>query len=157
MSSKEKLTKVKEKGLGVFGEFMEFIKKGNVVDMAVGVVIGTAFGAIVTSLVNDIIMPLISLLTGGLNFSNWFVALDGKEYATLEDATNAGAATINYGNLISVVLNFLIVAFCIFLVVKAINKMKRKKEEPAKEEEPPKKSDEVVLLEEIRDLLKKRK
>ena len=102
-------------------------------------------------------MPLISLLTGGLNFSNWFVALDGKEYATLEDATNAGAATINYGNLISVVLNFLIVAFCIFLVVKAINKMKRKKEEPAKEEEPPKKSDEVVLLEEIRDLLKKRK
>ena len=148
---------VKEKSKGFIKEFGEFIKKGNVVDMAVGVVIGTAFGAIVTSLVNDIIMPLISLLTGGLNFSNWFVALDGKEYATLEDATNAGAATINYGNLISVVLNFLIVAFCIFLVVKAINKMKRKKEEPAKEEEPPKKSDEVVLLEEIRDLLKKRK
>ena len=157
MSKKEKLASAKEKSLGFFGEFKEFIKKGNVVDMAVGVVIGTAFGAIVTSLVNDIIMPLISLLTGGLNFSNWFVALDGKEYATLEDATNAGAATINYGNLISVVLNFLIVAFCIFLVVKAINKMKRKKEEPAKEEEPPKKSDEVVLLEEIRDLLKKRK
>ena len=140
-----------------FKEFGEFIQRGNIMDMAVGVVIGTAFGAIITSLVNDIIMPLISLLTGGLNFSNWFVALDGKEYATLEDATNAGAATINYGNLISVVLNFLIVAFCIFLVVKAINKMKRKKEEPAKEEEPPKKSDEVVLLEEIRDLLKKRK
>ena len=138
-------------------EFKEFISKGNVLDLAIGVVMGTAFSGIVTSLVNDIIMPLISLLTGGLNFSNWFVALDGKEYATLEDATNAGAATINYGNLISVVLNFLIVAFCIFLVVKAINKMKRKKEEPAKEEEPPKKSDEVVLLEEIRDLLKKRK
>lgn len=156
MSSKEKLSKAKEKGLGVFGEFMEFIKKGNVVDMAVGVVIGTAFGAIVTSLVNDIIMPLISLLTGGLDFSNWFVALDGNEYATLEEATTAGAATLNYGNLISIVLNFIIVAFCIFLVVKAINKMKRKKEEEPKEEAP-KKSDEVVLLEEIRDLLKKRK
>jgi large conductance mechanosensitive channel len=151
-----KLSKAKEKGLGVFGEFSEFIKKGNVVDMAVGVVIGTAFGAIVTSIVNDIIMPLVSLLTGGLDFSNWFIALDGNSYATLEDATAAGVATVNYGNLISVVLNFLIVAFCIFIVVKAINKMKRK-EEPKKEEEAPKKSDEVVLLEEIRDLMKKRK
>ena len=151
-----KLSKAKEKGLGVFGEFSEFIKKGNVVDMAVGVVIGTAFGAIVTSIVNDIIMPLVSLLTGGLDFSNWFIALDGNSYATLEDATAAGVATVNYGSLISVVLNFLIVAFCIFIVVKAINKMKRK-EEPKKEEEAPKKSDEVVLLEEIRDLMKKRK
>lgn len=144
----------KEKSLGLFGEFKEFIKRGNVMDMAVGVVIGTAFGAIVTSLVNDIIMPLVSLATGGMDFSNWFVALDGNKYATLEAAQEAGAATLNYGNLISVILNFIIVAFCIFMVVKAMNKFK-KKEEP--KEEAPKKSDEVVLLEEIRDIMKKNK
>jgi large conductance mechanosensitive channel len=148
-------TDVKEKSKGFIKEFGEFIKKGNVVDMAVGVVIGGAFSAIVTSLVNDIIMPLVSLLTGGIDFSNWFLALDGKEYATLEEATTAGAATLNYGNLISLVINFLIVAFCIFLVVKAMNRFKKKEEEKPKEE--PKKSDEVLLLEEIRDLMKKRK
>ena len=155
MSKKEKLIAAKEKSRGIFGEFREFIKRGNVLDMAVGVVIGGAFGGIVTSLVNDIIMPLVSLLTGGLDFSNWFVALDGKEYATLELAQQAGAATLNYGNLISVIINFLIVAFCIFVVVKAMNKMMRKKEEPAKEEAPAK-SDEVLLLEDIRDLLKRK-
>ncbi len=146
---------VKEKSKGFIKEFGDFIKKGNVVDMAVGVVIGGAFGSIVTSLVNDIIMPLVSLLTGGLDFSNWFIALDGKTYATLEEATTAGAATLNYGNLISVILNFLIVAFCIFLVVKAMNKFRKKEEE--KPAEAPKKSDEVLLLEEIRDLMKKKK
>ena len=119
-------TDVKEKSKGFVKEFGEFIKKGNVVDMAVGVVIGSAFGAIVTSLVNDIIMPVISLLTGGIDFSNWFLALDGNKYATLEEATTAGAATLNYGNFISLVINFLIVAFCIFLVVKAMNRFKRK-------------------------------
>ena len=155
MSKKERLNSAKEKSLGVFGEFKEFIKRGNVLDMAVGVVIGTAFGAIVTSLVNDIIMPLVSLLTGGLDFTNWFVTLDGKEYATLEAAQTAGAATLNYGNLIAVIINFVIIAFCIFLVVKAMNKFMKKKEEEATEE-PPKKSDEVVLLEEIRDLLKRK-
>ena len=155
MEKKEALKKAKEKSTGFAKEFLDFIKKGNVVDMAVGVVIGSAFGAIVTSLVNDTIMPLVSLLTGGLDFSNWFVALDGKTYATLEEATAAGAATLSYGNLISVVLNFLIVAFCIFLVIKAMSKLQKKKEEP--KEEAPKKSDEVKLLEEIRDLMKKRK
>ena len=155
MEKKEALKKAKEKSTGFAKEFLDFIKKGNVVDMAVGVVIGSAFGAIVTSLVNDIIMPLVSLLTGGLDFSNWFVALDGKTYATLEEATAAGAATLSYGNLISVVLNFLILAFCIFLVIKAMSKLQKKKEEP--KEEAPKKSDEVKLLEEIRDLMKKRK
>ena len=144
---------VKEKSKGFIKEFGEFIKKGNVVDMAVGVVIGGAFSAIVTSLVNDIIMPVISLITGGIDFSNWFVALDGNKYATLEEATTAGAATLNYGNLISVVINFIIVAFCIFLVVKAMNRFKKKEEEKP---EAPKKSDEV-LLEDIRDLLKKNK
>ena len=148
---KEALNKSK----GFVKEFGEFIKKGNVVDMAVGVVIGSAFGSIVTSIVNDIIMPLVSLLTGGLDFSNWFLALDGKSYETLEADQTAGAATLNYGNLISVILNFIIVAFCIFLVVKAMNKMKRKEEE--KPAEPPAKSDEVKLLEEIRDLMKKQK
>ena len=155
MSKREKLEAAKEKSLGLFGEFKEFVKRGNVLDMAVGVVIGSAFGAIVTSLVNDIIMPLVSLLTGGLDFTNWFVALDGKAYATLEEAQAAGAATLNYGNLISVILNFLIVAFCIFMVVKAMNKFMKKKEEP-KEEEPPKKPDDIVLLEQIRDLLKRK-
>lgn len=145
---------VKEKSKGFIKEFGEFIKKGNVVDMAVGVVIGGAFSAIVTSLVNDIIMPVISLITGGIDFSNWFVALDGNKYATLEEATTAGAATLNYGNLISVVINFIIVAFCIFLVVKAMNRFKKKEEEKP---EAPKKSDEVLLLEDIRDLLKKNK
>ena len=137
-----------------FGEFKEFIKRGNVMDMAVGVVIGAAFSAIVTSIVNDIIMPLVSLATGGIDFTNWFVALDGNKYETLEAAQTAGAATLNYGNLISVIVNFIIVALCIFLVVKAMNKFK-KKEEPKKEEKPAK-SDEVKLLEEIRDLMKKK-
>ena len=137
----------------LFGEFKEFIKRGNVMDMAVGVVIGAAFSAIVTSLVNDIIMPLVSLATGGIDFTNWFVALDGNKYETLEAAQTAGAATLNYGNLISVIINFIIVALCIFFVVKAMNKFK-KKEEP-KKEEAPKKPDDVKLLEEIRDLLKK--
>ena len=155
MSKREKLAKAKEKSLGVFGEFKEFIKRGNVLDMAVGVVIGGAFGAIVTSLVNDIIMPLVSLATGGIDFTNWFVALDGNSYATLEAAQEAGAATLNYGNLISVIINFVIVAFCIFIVVKAMNKFMKKKEEE-KKEEPPAKSDEVKLLEEIRDLLKRK-
>lgn len=134
-------------------EFKKFIARGNVLDMAVGVIIGAAFGAIVTSIVNDIIMPLISLATGGLDFANWFVALDGKKYATLEAAQEAGAATLNYGNLISVIINFLIIAFCIFLVVKAFNKVTKKEEK----KEAPAKSDEVKLLEEIRDLMKKEK
>ena len=155
MEKKEMLKKAKEKSGGFAKEFGEFIKKGNVVDMAVGVVIGGAFGAIVTSLVNDIILPLVSLATGGLDFSNWFISLDGTKYATLEEATTAGAATLNYWNLISVIINFLIVAFCIFLVVKAMNKFRRK-EEP-KEEEAPAKPEDLVVLEEIRDLLKKRK
>ena len=154
MDKKEKALKVKEKSLGLFGEFKEFVKRGNVIDMAIGVVIGGAFGAIVTSLVNDIIMPLVSLATGGIDFTNWFVSLDGNKYETLEAAQTARAATLNYGNLIAVIVNFLIVAFCIFLVVKAMNKFMKKKEE--EKEEAPAKSDEVVLLEEIRDLMKRK-
>ena len=144
--------KTVEKGKGVFKEFKEFISKGNVFDMAVGVVIGGAFGKIVTSLVNDIIMPLISLATGGVDFANWFVALDGNKYATLEEAQAVGAATLNYGNLISVVIDFLIIAVCIFFIVKLVNKLKKKQEEEA----PAGPSEEVLLLREIRDSLKKK-
>ena len=111
-------------------EFKEFAIKGNAVDLAVGVIIGAAFGGIINSLVKDIMMPPIGLLTGGLDFSNKFIVLkagaDGEsDFATPAQALAAGAVTWNYGNFITLVINFLIVAFCIFLVVKAMNKMKR--------------------------------
>ena len=141
----------------VFKEFGDFIKRGNVIDLAVAVVIGGAFSTIVTSLVNDIIMPVISLITGGIDFTNWFVSLDGSKYATLAEAQTAGASVLAYGSFIQAIINFLIIAFVIFMIVKAMNKamsLKKKKEE---KEEANAKSDEVVLLEEIRDLLKKNK
>ena len=143
----------------IFKEFGDFIKRGNVMDLAVAVIIGGAFSSIVTSLVNDIIMPLISLCTGGIDFSNLFVSLNGEKYATLVEAQEAGASVLAYGSFIQAIINFLIIAFVIFLVVKAMNKMMnlRKKKEEEKKEEAPVKSDEVVLLEQIRDLLKKNK
>jgi len=109
-------------------EFKEFAVKGNAVDLAVGVIIGAAFGGIVNSLVKDILMPPVGLITGGLDFSNKFVVLKGApgaSYHTPVDAAKAGAVTWNYGNFITLVINFIIVAFCIFLVVKAMNKLKR--------------------------------
>ena len=113
----------------MFKEFKEFAVKGNAVDMAVGVIIGAAFGGIVASLVKDIIMPPLSLLTGGLDFSNKFVVLrdapGGGVFKTAAEAAKAGAITWNYGNFITLVINFIIVAFCIFLVVRALNRMKR--------------------------------
>lgn len=123
----------KNKDSGFVAEFKKFILRGNVMDMAVGVIIGGAFQAIVNSLINDIIMPVISLATKGVDFANWFVALDGKEYATLQAAQDAGAATINFGTFISAILNFLIMAIIIFLIVRSINKVsdKFKKEEEA--------------------------
>ncbi len=135
-------------------EFKEFAMRGNVVDMAVGIIIGAAFGSIVKSLVNDVIMPPIGMAIGGIDFSNLFVNLSGGEYESLADAQAAGAATINYGLFLNNVFSFLIVAFAVFLLVKGINSMKRKEEE--KPAEPPKPSDEVVLLTEIRDALKSR-
>ena len=111
-------------------EFKKFIMRGNVMDMAVGVIIGGAFQAIVNSLVNDIIMPLIGILTGGLDFSSLFIALDGNTYETLAAAQEAGAATLNYGTFISAIINFLIMAFVIFMVVKGINKMHKPEEAP---------------------------
>lgn len=142
-----------------FKGFGEFIQRGNIMDMAVGVVIGTAFGAIITSLVNDIIMPLVSLATGGVDFSNLFVSLNGETYATLEAAKEAGASVLAYGSFIQAIVNFLIIALCIFIVINAMKKAKEKVDKKLKKEEEKKeevkKSDEVVLLEQIRDLLKK--
>ncbi len=111
-------------------EFKKFALRGNMIDLAVGMIIGSAFTSIVNSLVNDMIMPVVSIFTGKVDFTNWFIALDGGSYATLEAAQEAGAATFNYGSFISNVINFVIMAFVVFMFVKAMNKMK-KKEEPA--------------------------
>ena len=121
---------------GFFAEFKKFILRGNVMDMAVGVIIGTAFGAIVNSLVNDIIMPVITLITGGIDFNNWFVALDGSSYATLDAAKEAGAATLNYGVFITAVINFLILALCIFVMIRFINKLSAIVKKPEEEKAP---------------------
>ena len=108
--------------MAMMQEFKEFAMKGNVIDLAVGVIIGAAFGKIVASLVNDIIMPPIGMLLGGVDFKNLFFALNGETYATLAEATEKGAPILRYGNFIQTVLDFLIVAFCIFIVVKQVNR-----------------------------------
>lgn len=128
-----------KKTKGFIAEFKEFITKGNVIDLAVGVIIGGAFKAIVDSLVADVIMPVISLITGGIDFSNLFIQLSGDtKYETLAAAQEAGVATINYGNFISAVINFLIMAFVIFLMVKSINAVRAKFEKkPEEKEEAP--------------------
>ena len=123
----------KAKGFGA--EFKKFIMRGNVIDLAVGVIVGGAFQAIVKSLVDDVVMPVISLATKGLDFTNWFIALDGGEYATLEAAQEAGASVLSYGNFISAILNFLIMAFVVFLLVKGINTVAEKAKK-AEEEAP---------------------
>ena len=128
-------------------DFKEFAFKGNVLDMAIGVIIGRAFGEIVTSLVNDMIMPIISILTGGINFTNLKFIITPKHGDIAENA-------IAYGSFIQNVVDFLIIAFCIFLFVKLIEKFKKKEEVKI---EAPKKADDIVLLEEIRDLLKAKK
>lgn len=141
----------------MFKEFREFAMRGNVIDLAVGVVIGAAFGKIVDSLVKDIIMPPLGFLIGKVDFTNIFLTLaEGKvagPYATLDAAKSAGAVTINFGQFINHFISFLIVAFAIFLVVKVINRLKRE-EAPAPAAEPVTPED-VALLREIRDLLKK--
>ena len=132
------MEKVKDSAKGFLGEFKKFIARGNVIDLAVGVVIGGAFGNIVSSLVNDIIMPVIGVILGGVNFRSLTIRVKD--------------ATIYYGSFIQNIIDFLIIAFCIFLVVKFVNKFMAKKEEA--KPEAPKKSDDTVLLEEIIDLLK---
>ena len=129
-------SKVKERGKGFANEFREFIMRGNVMDMAVGVIIGGAFQAIISSLVNDIIMPVISLITGGIDFSNWFISLDGSNYATLAAAQEAGAATLNYGTFITAIINFLLMALVIFCIVKSLNKLSDRIKKEEEEEAP---------------------
>ena len=133
-------------------EFKKFAMRGNVVDMAVGIIIGAAFGKIVSSFVNDVIMPPIGMLMGGVDFSNLFVNLGEGTFESLAAAEEAGAPIIKYGVFVNTVLDFLIVAFAVFMAIKAMNSMKKKEEE--KPAEPPKPSAEVQLLTEIRDSLK---
>jgi large conductance mechanosensitive channel len=141
--------------MGFIKEFKEFAMKGNVMDMAVGVIIGGAFGKIVSSLVSDVLMPLIGKLTGGVSFVDLFVNLGDGNYTTLAAAKEAGAAVFAYGQFIQNIIDFLIVALCIFLMIKGMNKLSRKKEEPAPAEpEAPKGPTQEELLAEIRDLLK---
>ena len=136
-------------------EFKAFAMRGNVVDMAVGVVVGGAFGKITNSLVNDIIMPAVSMLTGGINFSDWKWVL--KEAVVENGEEVAAAVSINYGTLLSTILDFIILAFAVFCMVKFLNNLHRKKEEaPAEEPAPPEPSAEEKLLMEIRDLLKEK-
>lgn len=117
-------------------EFKEFISNGSVMDLAIGVIIGGAFSKIVSSLVDDIIMPLVGLLLGGADISNYFVTLDGGKYATLAEAQEAGAATLNYGVFINRIIDFLIIAFVLFLIIKAINKARALNKKPEEEAAP---------------------
>ena len=142
MDKKINSENLKKKGGKTLQEFKDFIAKGNVLDMAVGVIMGSAFGKIVTSVVDDLLMPLIGMVIGGVNFTNLHV--------TIKDAT------ITYGNFIQNVIDFLIIAICIFFMVKAISKVTNKNKEEETVEEEPKKDENIVLLEEIRDLLKEK-
>ncbi len=134
-------------------EFREFIARGSVIDLAVGVVVGAAFTAIVNSLVNDLLMPPLGLIIGGIDFSNFFITLKGTGgYPSLEAAKAAGAVTLNYGQFVNAVIRFLIVAFAIFIIVKQVNRVYRTK--PAAPPPPPAPPAQEVLLTEIRDILK---
>ncbi len=141
----------------MFNEFKNFIARGNVMDMAVGIIMGAAFTAIVTSMVSDLLNPIIGLFTGGMDFSAMYVNLSGKEYESLAVAQEAGAATLNYGVFINAIINFVIVAFVVFLLVKGVNRIKEQAQKEAEADKsaqaaPPA---DIQLLTEIRDLLKK--
>ena len=133
-------------------EFKEFAMRGNVIDLAVGVIIGAAFGKIVTSLTNDVIMPVVGLVLGKVDFSNLFVNLGGGDFETLKAATDAGAPVLRYGVFINTILDFLILAWIIFLMVRTVNRLKKAEPPPP----PPGPSPEAALLAEIRDVLKSR-
>ena len=138
----------------MFKEFKEFALKGNVMDLAIGVIIGAAFGKIVSSVVADIIMPIVGAIFGGLNFANYFTVLSGNVTATALVEAKKQGAILAWGNFVTVAVDFLIIAFILFLVIKGINSMKRKEEEAPVEPEAPPRNE--VLLEEIRDLLAKK-
>jgi large conductance mechanosensitive channel len=135
-------------------EFRDFAMRGNVIDLAVGIIIGAAFTTIVNSLVNDIIMPPLGLIIGGIDFTDFFVILKGRAQPNLAAAKAAGAVTVNYGVFINAVIRFVIVAFAILILIKQINRLQG--EEPAAEPAPPEPTREEVLLTEIRDILKAR-
>jgi large conductance mechanosensitive channel len=139
--------------MGFLQEFKEFAVKGNAMDMAVGIIIGGAFGRIVTALVDQVIMPVLGLLLGGVDVSNLFVTLGEGEFQTLEAAAEAGVATLNYGLFLQALIDFVLIALVLFLLVRAMNKLRRKEE--AAPAEPPKPSEEIVLLREIRDNLQR--
>lgn len=141
--------KIKKKAVGLLQEFKTFISRGNVIDMAVGVIIGTAFTAIVNSLVKDVVMPAISVITGGVDFTDW-------KYVITPGTEEVAECAILYGQFIQNIVNFLLIAVVVFTMVKILNSLKRKKEEePAAPPAPPAPPEDVVLLREIRDLLKK--
>lgn len=142
--------------MAILQQFKEFALRGNVVDMAVGIVIGAAFSTIVKSLVDDIIMPPIGMLTGGVDFSSIFVPLNGEHYDSLQAAQAAGAPTLNIGVFINNVISFLIVAWVLFMIIKGMNYLRRKQEQAPEEEKPAPPPEEVVLLREIRDALVKK-
>ena len=151
-----------EKAKGFLGEFKTFIARGNVMDMAVGVIIGGAFGKISTSLVNDVIMPIISVLTGGIDFSNWKIVLKAAVAGADGTIDASTEIAVRYGAFLATILDFLIIAFAVFLMIKTINgfhdKLKKQEEAaPAEEAAPPEPSNEEKLLTEIRDLLKAQK
>lgn len=142
--------------MSILKEFREFAVKGNAVDLAVGIILGAAFGKIVSSLVDDMIMPPIGYVLGGVDFSGLFITLTGQDFPTLQAAKDAGAPVIGYGAFVNTVISFLIVAFAVFMLVKWINRLRRmvEGEAPAVEAPPPPR--EQVLLEEIRDILKQK-
>ena len=144
------LSLVKGRNMSVAQEFKDFALKGNVMDLAVGVIIGAAFGKIVDSIVGDIIMPIVSKIFGGLDFSNYFIPLAGQTAAVLADAKKAGAV-LAYGNFITIALNFVILAFIVFMMVKQMNRLKKEAPPAAPAATP----EDVLLLREIRDALKK--
>lgn len=135
-------------------EFKEFAVRGSVIDLAIGIIIGAAFTTVVNSLVNDIIMPPVGYLMGGIDFTDFFIVLRGEDYASLEAAKEAGAVTINYGVFINAIINFLIVAFAVFILVKQVNRFR--KQQAAAPAEPPAPTTSEKLLTEIRDLLRGR-
>lgn len=137
--------------MGVFSDFKASLMKGDVLSLATAVVIGGAFGKVIGSAVDDIIMPIIGLLTGGVDFTTKFISLDGNSYASLELAKKAGAAVLTYGNLIQAILNFIVISFFIFIVLRGVEKAKKKQEEVATPAGP----SQEELLTQIRDLLKK--
>jgi large conductance mechanosensitive channel len=140
--------------MGLIKEFKAFAMRGNVTDMAVGIIIGAAFGKIVSSLVNDVIMPPLGLLIGKVNFTDLYLSLDGNSYENLAKAKEAGAPILAYGSFLQTTFDFIIVAFAIFMLIKGLNQMKKAEEAKPTPAPEPKPSNEEVLLGEIRDLLK---